>query len=70
MIRGLGILAGLALIFTGIGQAIARDWLIDGVFLLLVAVGGLLLLLAALTAYETAAGGDPPQTPPSAAPHI
>lgn len=52
MIRGLGILVGLALIFVGVGQAIARDWTIDGWFLILAGIGLLILLLAALTAYE------------------
>jgi hypothetical protein len=59
VIRGLGILIGLALIFAGIGQAVARDWTIDGLFLLLAGLGLAILLLAALSAYETTAGGTP-----------
>jgi hypothetical protein len=61
VIRGLGFLLGVALIFVGIGQAVARDWTIDGLFLLLAGFGLAILLLAALTAYETTAGGSPPQ---------
>lgn len=53
MIRGVGILVGLALIAAAILQAVARDWTIDGVFLLLAGVGLLMLLLAALTSYES-----------------
>jgi hypothetical protein len=60
VIRGLGILLGLALIFVGIGQAVARDWTIDGLFLLLAGLGLAILLLAALSAYETTAGGTTP----------
>lgn len=77
MIRGLGILIGLALIAVGIGQAVARDWTIDGLFLILAGLGLALLLFAALTAYETTAGGiptspgaRPPDARPPAAPHI
>lgn len=53
MIRGVGILVGLALIAAAILQAVARDWTIDGIFLLLAGVGLLMLLLAALTTYES-----------------
>lgn len=59
---GIGFLVGIGLIFTGIGQAIARDWTIDGLFLLLCGVGLLILTLAFIAASETTAGGtSPPQ---------
>lgn len=60
MIRGIGFLLGPALIFAGIGQAILRDWTIDGLFLLLCGLGLLALLMALVAETETTAGGDHP----------
>ncbi len=69
MIRGIGFLIGTVLILAGVGQAVARDWTIDGVFLLLCGAGLAALLMALMAESETTAGGTPSQTdarPPDA----
>lgn len=53
MNRIIGFLVGVALIIVGVGQAVARDWIIDGWFILL-AGGGLVVCILAYLA-------DPPE---------
>lgn len=60
MIRGIGFLLGPALIFAGIGQAILRDWTIDGLFLLLCGLGLLALLMALVAETGDHRRGRPP----------
>lgn len=49
MNRIIGFAVGAALILVGVGQAVARDWIIDGWFILTAGVGLVICILAYLT---------------------